>query len=366
MTERGGLHFRLGPIALGLAVAGLVWLAVALPILGETLNWGEDFTAYRNAAERLTAEGSPYNELTTSGRFEPQGGGHYLYPPPLSIAFGPFTGIDAETGAVIWYLLKVGALVLAAGLMPIRPTTKLLALGISLFSYAVLRDLVEGNFSILMVLALAAGWRWLDRPAGSIALACATAVRATTGAFLIWFAMRRAWWSMIWMVGAGMVLLLLSLPFVGIDGYLDYFALLGNVDVTGELSQNRHLTALGRAAGLPADQPWLVLAPTWLLSLGAMALSTRRDPATGYMVTAAASLLLAPLLWDHYLSMLMLPAAFLFERGRRWAIVLPLLSSIPTPFTPLVAVAALLLPFLARDPQDDAARTEPDALAVAA
>ena len=35
MTERGGLHFRLGPIALGLAVAGLVWLAVALPILGD-------------------------------------------------------------------------------------------------------------------------------------------------------------------------------------------------------------------------------------------------------------------------------------------------------------------------------------------
>ena len=66
---------------------------------------------------------------------------------------------------------------------------------------------------------------------------------------------------------------------------------------------------------------------------------------------------------EHYLTMLILPAAFLFERGRRWAIVLPRLSWLPNPFTPLVAVAALLLPFAARDPQPD---HEPRADAVVA
>lgn len=349
MSERPTLHFGLEHVAIAVALIGLVWVLVALPILAETVNWGEDFTAYRNAAERLVAEGSPYGEATLAGSFEPQGGLLYLYPPPLSIAFEAFTEVTIETGAALWYLLKVGALILAAAIMPVRRTTRLLAFGLSLFSYAVLRDLVEGNVSILMLLALAVGWRSLDRPVGSIALAVATSVRVTTGAFLLWFALRRAWRPLAWMVGAGLALLLLSMPFVGIDGYREYFTTLANVDISGELSQNRHLTALGRELGLPADQSGLVLWPAWVLALGAIALSTRRDRATGYMVTAAASLLLAPLMWDHYLAMLMLPAAFLFERGRRWAIVLPLLSWVPTPFTPLVAVAALLLPFLARD-----------------
>ena len=150
------------------------------------------------------------------------------------------------------------------------------------------------------------------------------------------------------MAGAGLAVLALSLPIVGLDGYLDYLTLLGNVSDTGDLEQNRHLTVLALELGVPEDRLWLVLVPVWAAALVAMALSTRRDPEVGYMVTAGAALLLAPLMWDHYLSMLLLPAAFLFERGRRWAIVLPLLSWLPPPLTPLAPVAALLLPFLAR------------------
>ena len=151
------------------------------------------------------------------------------------------------------------------------------------------------------------------------------------------------------MMAAGLVVLAVSLPVVGIAGYEDYLTLLRNVSDTGDLTQNRHLTVLALELGLAEDQLWLVRLAVWGLTLVVIALSTRRDAETGYMVTAAASLFLAPLMWDHYLTLLMLPAAFLFERGRRWAIVLPLLSWTPPPFTPLVAVAALLLPFLARD-----------------
>ena len=270
MSERPTFHLGLEYVAISVALLGIAWVAVALPILAETVNWGEDFTAYRGAAVRLAAQGSPYTDATIGGSFEPHGGLLYLYAPPLSIASEALAGFTIETGAILWYLLKVGALTLAA------------------------------------------------------------------------------WRPLAWMLGTGLILLLLSLPFVGIDGYRDYLTTLANVDISGELSQNRHLTALARELGLSADQSGLVLWSASAMALGAIALSTRRDPATGYMVTAAASLLLAPLMWDHYLSMLMLPAAFLFERRRRWAIVLPLLSWIPTPFTALVAVAALL-PFLARN-----------------
>jgi hypothetical protein len=67
------------------------------------------------------------------------------------------------------------------------------------------------------------------------------------------------------------------------------------------------------------------------------------------MVTAGAALLLAPLIWDHYLSLVLLPAAFLAERGRPWALLLPLATWLPGELLPIVSIATLLLPFLARD-----------------
>ena len=358
MTDTGtGRRFGFRHLAVLLAGLGLLWLLVALPTLTGTLNWAEDFDAYRDAAVRLAETGTPYVAESLEVDFEPQGQGLYLYPPLWAIAFGPFRALDPAAGAVAWYLLKIGALALAAALLPVRPTTRLLAFGLTALGFAAIRDLASGNVSTLLLVPLAAGWRWLDRPAGSLALALATSLRVTMGAFLLWFAARRAWRPLAWMIVTGLVLMLLSLLFVGLDGYRDYLAMLANIDGTSGLGQNRHVTMLALELGLDAGQLWLVLLPTWALAVVAVLLSTRRDTATGYMITTAATLLLAPLIWDHYLGLLLLPAAFLFERGRRWGILLPLCSWAPAPLMPLVAIAALLLPFLARDPDDLAPAT---------
>ena len=343
-----GRRFVLQHLSVIVAGLGLAWLLLALPALAETPNWAEDFEAYRAAAVRLAEEGTLYLAHSLTTGFEPQGQGLYLYPPPLGIAFEPFAAFAPASGAVLWYLFKIGALALAAALMPVRPATRLLAFGLTAIGFAAARDLTMGNVSTLLLVPLAAGWRWLDRPAGSVALALATSVRASMGAFLLWFAVRRQWRLLGWMIATGLATIALTLPFVGLDGYGDYFAMLGNVSGTGNLEQNRHVTALAKALGLDPDRWWLLVVPTLVLTVSAVVLSTRRDAATGYMVTAAATLLLAPLMWDHYLALLMLPAAFLFERGRRWGILLPLCSWAPAPLMPLVAIAALLLPFLAR------------------
>jgi hypothetical protein len=348
MRATSRLRFGLPQLSVLIAGLGLLWLLTALPTLVATPNWAEDFEAYGAAVERLAESGTLYRLESLAGGFQPQGEGYYLYPPPFAIGFSPIAGLDAETGALAWYLLKVGALALAAALLPVRPTTRLLAFGVSAFGFAVVRDLTMGNVSLLLLLALSAGWRWLDRPAGSIALGLATAVKGPTGVFLLWFAARRAWRPLAWMVATGLVVIVLSLPFVGLAGYLDYASMLTNVSDTATASQNRHVAVLAAELGLPATWRWSFLLATWILALGAVLLSTRRDPSMSYIVTASATLILAPLIWDHYLVVLMLPAAFLFERGRRWGIVLPLCSWAPAPLLPLVAVAALLLPFLAR------------------
>jgi hypothetical protein len=40
-----------------------------------------------------------------------------------------------------------------------------------------------------------------------------------------------------------------------------------------------------------------------------------------------ASHFVSPVLWDHYALVLLLPTAWLLDRGRRWAIAIPLLTS---------------------------------------
>ncbi|MBA2275330.1 MAG: hypothetical protein H0W00_01345 [Chloroflexi bacterium] len=63
-----------------------------------------------------------------------------------------------------------------------------------------------------------------------------------------------------------------------------------------------------------------------LIAFQAVLLSLRRDQELSFVVTLVASLLLAPLPWDHYLCLLLVPAAFLAARGMIWRLALPLLS----------------------------------------
>src|SRR5439155_26055998 len=48
-----------------------------------------------------------------------------------------------------------------------------------------------------------------------------------------------------------------------------------------------------------------------------------------YLVAVIASQLISPILWDHYALLLLLPVAYLCASGRWWALVIPLLTSIP-------------------------------------
>jgi hypothetical protein len=47
------------------------------------------------------------------------------------------------------------------------------------------------------------------------------------------------------------------------------------------------------------------------------------------MVAVVATQLVSPLLWDHYAVLLLLPVAWLLNRGQWWAALLPLATALP-------------------------------------
>jgi alpha-1,2-mannosyltransferase len=344
-------------IAFTLAGLGFLWLMLGFLSFPGGEGWGFDYRAYADAAVRLADTGTPYQAETLDGPYRPGPYGLYMYAPPLAVGAIPLVGLDLDTGISTWYLLHVALLAAACALMPVNVTVRLATFGVAALSFGVMRDLVLGNVSLLLVFLLVVAWRWLDKPLGSVAQAVAISIRPTLGVLLVWQLLRRRWVAVAWTVGAGVTLILLTLPFVGFDGYRDYVTVLRNLTGVSGVDFNYDIGSTALSLGATDAVSSVALLTGYAVAIVAIALSLRRDGELGYIVTASASLLLSPLLWDHYLSMLVLPAAFLAQRGRRWALILPLLTWLPvfvpaaTFLFPLLAFGGTVLPLLARAPR---------------
>ena len=111
------------------------------------------------------------------------------------------------------------------------------------------------------------------------------------------------------------------------------------------------LYQVGVSASVATAIQVVVVALTLVIALVA---ARRLSLAAGFVVAVVATQLVSPLLWDHYAVILLLPTAWLLASGARWAIVIPLATSIlllwvvPAAVYPVVFWAALLGPFTVR------------------
>ena len=351
--------------AIVLAVLGLGLFALHMIRFMPSNAWGFDLEAYLDAARRLArgdlaAGWSIYDQGSLEGPFRPGPYKLFLYSPPFAAAMLPFTAVSIDSATVAWYVGRLALFGVACAVMPVRPSIRCLTFAVAALTNPVIGDMNLGNVSVLVTSLLAITWRWLDRVTGCVALALAMTVRPVLGLVLVWSLLRRHWWPVLWTIVAGIVIVLLSLPFVGIGSYQDYVTVLRNVyDVTGQ-DNNRDVGSLVLRVGGGPLLASIALYAGFAVGVVAMLLSLRYDRQTGFMVTIGATLLLSPLLWDHYLTTLLLTGAFLAQRGRWWGLGLPLLAWATGPFTPLLALGATLLPFLSRQPRDETSTTTRD------
>ena len=338
------------PVALGIS-AVIVVLLVWTAILGaeHTAGWGFDFRAYYEAAVRFVATGSPYQAETLNSQFRPGPSGLYLYTPLPALLVVPLTWLGMAPATMTWLLLRLGLLMATCALMPVPRWVKLATLGVSIISAEFLFDLNLGNVSLIVTFFAVVAWRWLDRPASGLAIAASMAVRPAMGVIWIWWLVRRKWQPAAWtIVGLG-AMFLVSLPFMGIDPWFQYVKVLRNVSDVMGVDRNLDFGSTALALGISEPVSNMFLFAGFVLAIGAIILGLRRDREIGYVVTLMATLLLSPLLWDHYLTNLIVPGALLAARGRRIGVLLPLLGWLPLIVLPFVATLAMLLPFTVRD-----------------
>ena len=337
------------PVAVGIAFVGVIVLLALYSMIALSPEYmrgsGYDFNDYYTAAQRFLSTGSPYQDLTLGGPFRPGPGGLYLYAPPLAVLFAPITALPHDSAMLLWFGFRICLFGLTCALMPVPRNVRLSVFGIGALSYPVLHDLVLGNVSLVVTFLGVAMWRWLDRPLGSAALAVSLTLRPTMALFLPWWLLRGRWRPVAWTLIALGILVVATLPFVAFPVWLDYITVLRNVtDMTG-IPYNVDPGSAVLLLGGPDWLATLALISAYLVAVTAAVWSLRRDRELSFVVTFMATLLLSPLMWDHYLTHLIVPAAFLAARGRAWGVLLPLLGWLPPPALPIAALVAMLVPF---------------------
>lgn len=333
-------------------IATVVFVATTLAILASAgSRLGYDYQAYVQAAQRLL-DGQPLYDpaVDVAGAFAV-----FLYPPPFAVAFVPFA-LMGSAGLWVWTGLLVACVVGAVALMPVSATIRWGILLLAGLDWPVLYSLKLGQVGPILLLLFVLGWRWLERP---------TALGATIGLgglvklqpLLLagWAALVGAWRAAVVAAAVVAAACLMTLPLVGTTAWVDYMTLLRSVSEPVTTPHNFTIGAVlyqaGASSTVATAIQWAgVLATLLIVVVGARRLSL----AAGFVVAVVATQLVSPLLWDHYAIVLLLPTAWLLAHGARWAVVIPLATSlpllwiVPAAIYPVVFWAALLGPFTIR------------------
>jgi len=264
----------------------------------------------------------------------------YAYPPLLALLVTPLAVLP-ETVAhvlvpgVLFSLLLVAATVGALYLFDVRDWRCYL---VALLYPFTLEAIEYGAVGPVLLLLIALAWRYRDRPAVTgAAVGGSTVLKLFLWPLAVWLALTGRVRAAALAVAAGVALALGSWAAVGFHGVSAYPRLLRKLaDVEAENSYSAF--AILHAVGLPdaAARAVVIVAGLGILALAARAARNFADTMLerdrrSLILSLGAALVLTPILWLHYLVLLLVPIALARPRfSALW--VVPL---VPTVFEAL-------------------------------
>jgi hypothetical protein len=314
-----------------------------------------DFRVYYLSAKLFAAGGSPYT-ITRAAWFAY---GHhaglrdvvwpYRYPPYTAALLRPFLPLGLHTIVWAWQLASVAAMVSAAWLLGkmaggargVVPALALLVAFTPVYDTLLLGQ-INGFVLLSLVIALWA-LRTQRSSALGISLAVGTALKLVPGVLVLYLIARRRWRAVLVFGLALAALTVLSLPFVGISGFVDYahhaidltrpeLVMNGPTNVTFVGAMGRLLTTntpLARTIGRG-------LAGALIVATAALCWrprGRRRNPGVDastasleFALIVAALPLLPPFTWYHQLVLSLIPLMLigrrLWERRAVWSVTI--------------------------------------------
>lgn len=317
------------------------------------LAWDVRF-AYLPAAEAVLDGESPYPELDDPILEEQKG---YVYPPQLLLALVPLTPLPVDVVAV---LVAIGMLALVGFTLHVLGIRDVRCYAAAVLWVPAISGVLLSNVSIPLAFALAVVWRYRDAvwpPA--VALGLSVSAKLLFWPMFVWMLATRRLRATVAAVLIGLGVTLGAWAAIDFDGFREYPDLLQRLSA---IQSEKSYSFVGMAStlglGEVAGRVLTLAAGVSLLTLCAV-LARRGDEARSFTCAVAATLALSPIVWLHYLVVLLVPLAILRPRfSLIW--LLPVLLWInPKPgyaegfetFLPGIAAAILVTVLLTRSHQ---------------
>jgi alpha-1,2-mannosyltransferase len=240
----------------------------------------------------------------------------YAYPPVLALALTPLAAVprhvhDVYLPGVVFSLLLIASIVVSLLVLEVRDwRCHLVAL-----LYPVTIETVEyGAIGPILLLLVALVWRFRDRPVGAgVAAGGAVVLKLFLWPLLVWLVLTRRLRAAAVGAACALALALVSWAVIAFRGISDYEHLLRRlVDVEAKNSYSAF--AVLRMLGLPALPARAVVVAAGIVLLALAWRAARNEPGAGgdavsLSLVIVAALVLTPILWLHYLVLLLVPIA---------------------------------------------------------
>jgi hypothetical protein len=265
-----------------------------------------DFATFWQSGRDVLHGRSPYPQLQTLPRHAgPASFAPFVYPPLAAVAMIPLSVLPYSVALYVFILVDLAAVALALRLLGVADWR---CYGAVYASAPVYAGTGLGAISPLLLLGVAALWRYRDRAvvAGALVAGVATA-KLFLWPLWLWLVRTRRFAAAAVAAVVSVVAVAGAWATIGFAGAREYPKLLGRLtSLVGPESYSPY--ALGRSLGLGGGT---AQAAAYLVALAAIALAAWRLSDSRRLLSAAIaiSLIATPILWPHYLVLLFVPIA---------------------------------------------------------
>ena len=275
---------------------------------------------YVPAAERVLDGVSPFPAAD-----DPVWKGHqaYVYPPLTALLALPFTELSSPALEYVGVFTALAVLLLSIWLAGVRDPR---CYAVFLLWPTTMTTWQNANVSALLVLSCALAWRFRDSwPKEGVALGLGIALKLVLWPLSIWLVATRGIRAALAAIVVAAMAILGSWAVIGFKGFTSYPDLLSMLtDIEGENSHSVSIFSAVLALGAPQGVGHIAsVAVGGALVAGAIAYARRGDDRASFMLAVVATLAFAPVVWLHYLTLLVVPLAIYRPRvSGLWAVPL--------------------------------------------
>ena len=305
---RSGLRFAADKVLFGaLPPFTLTLLLIARFAIGK--HFGFDYKPLWEASRHVFHGDSPYPLPHASALRNEQ---QFVYPPIAAVMAAPFAVFPFIVAAILFAAVEVVATVLTLRVLGVRDWR---CYGLALLWLPVIENILIGSISSLLALGLAVAWRYRDsRWAAPLVIAAVISAKVFLWPVLLWLVATRRGVAATRALVIAVVAIFGSWALIGFAGLGSYPQLL---DVLSRLEQWKSYSAVafGLVLGLSAGEARALALVACAAVLVGVVLSVhlrRGNPDAdrqAFILTIAAAFLFSPIIWMHYLAILVVPIA---------------------------------------------------------